>query len=238
MDCVSGQSCRFRASRDSDPVICVDVPTRRAKQRTPRADRSYPAGRPVLTCGHLVRTAARLPGKGTAAAPDEGGVVMLSGERLRIWRGGLASTGAGASAGGPAKQKKRRAGRGRTRKYIFSSAFGLLAFAGGLRAQVPNAANVSPQQQPVSAVPTANAPQPDAAGVRLILEGPPGAGGATTANSPAAGGAEKAPDNPAAKAASTPSFNVGYDPAKGFFIDALKDPDYPKTCDGKFPFEL
>jgi hypothetical protein len=149
---------------------------------------------------------------------------------------------AGASGGGPARQKKRRATRGRTRKYLLSSAVGLLAFAGGLRAQVP-AVNAGPQQ-PVSATPTANSLQPDAAGVRLILEGPPGAGGEAATASPAPSGAEQSKDSKDgkdgkdAKDAKAPSFNAGYDPAKGFFIDALRDPDYPKTCDNKFPFEL
>jgi hypothetical protein len=46
-------------------------------------------------------------------------------------------------------------------------------------------------------------------------------------------------DLPSSKApGSDLPFRIGYDPVKGIYIDTIYSPDFPKTTDGKFPFEL
>ena len=138
-------------------------------------------------------------------------------------------------------------------KYLILSAVLLLAFSGDVHAQqIPDdtKARLDAQEReiqelkakinalPPSAVPV---PKRDDLPVTGSLDGyPRGMGGLAPA---AAGTVIQAQDRtvipedlPEPK--SNLPFAIGYDPLKGLYIDAIHNPDFPKTADGKFPFEL
>jgi hypothetical protein len=128
---------------------------------------------------------------------------------------------------------------------------GLLVFAGGISGQNPDDLNsrldaqdreIRELKAKLEALQPRGGPIPQADYVPLTwtVDGTGGQQGDRVFGNTAGSGAE-----PLLGTAGTPSpsisglsFNAGYDPNKGFFIDALRDPDYPKTAAGKFPFEL
>jgi hypothetical protein len=136
----------------------------------------------------------------------------------------------------------------RVPRSLLLSGVGLLACAGGLRAQDPGdfKARIDAQDREIQALKAKlQALQPVAApGANLTplhwtVDGTSGQPGPENGNPPTPGGDPGTGTTAVTeKSGSGLSFDAGYDPSKGFFLDALRDPDYPKTASGKFPFEL
>jgi hypothetical protein len=93
-----------------------------------------------------------------------------------------------------------------------------------------------PQSTPVGAPQPAPVPQvPGGSQLPGVpASGAPGAPGAGTSADNSTASTEDVPK----KTDSNLPFVVGYDRAKGIYFDVFHDPDFPKTADGKFPFEL
>ncbi len=94
----------------------------------------------------------------------------------------------------------------------------------------PAAPTGIPKSWPALGVqPVANADQPPE-----VLPNPPGTGTEVLPNPPGTG--MVGPGQPGKS--EPPKFNGGYDPARGFFLDANYDPGLPFADNGALPFEL